>query len=253
MVSLKCFNILPTYFSLNLAKKLINMENEKTGLHTAIIEVMKEVKNIEKNLTVGSGKSSYKGVSDKDVKYQIGQSMAKHGLTCLMINIDQNMKIDRWVENDQYGEKTKQSVFTEVKCTFLLTHAQSGENVTIQGYGHGVDSQDKSAGKATTYALKNALLYTFLVPTGSIDDTDNTHSEQQPTPQPQQQPAPPQQQPIPQPKKVNESTLDQMCIKILSGERTAEQLVSNKKFSFTQEQIEKLMYEQEIFNKGNNE
>ena len=47
----------------------------------------------------------------------------------------------------------------------------------VMGYGHGVDSQDKSAGKATTYALKYALLNTFLVPTGDIDDTDNTHSD----------------------------------------------------------------------------
>ena len=50
------------------------------------------------------------------------------------------------------------------------------------GYGHGVDSQDKSAGKATTYALKYALLYAFLVPTGKIDDADNTHSEEISTP-----------------------------------------------------------------------
>ena len=33
---------------------------------------------------------------------------------------------------------------------------------------------DKSAGKATTYALKYALLYLFMVPTGKIDDADKT-------------------------------------------------------------------------------
>jgi len=54
---------------------------------------------------------------------------------------------------------------------------ESGESKEISGYGHGVDPQDKGAGKATTYALKYALLYTFLVPTGSIDDADKTHSD----------------------------------------------------------------------------
>jgi hypothetical protein len=54
-----------------------------------------------------------------------------------------------------------------------------------------VDTQDKSAGKATTYALKNALLYTFLVPTGTIDDADVTHSETQPIPQPKSETLPP--------------------------------------------------------------
>jgi len=48
-----------------------------------------------------------------------------------------------------------------------------------------VDSQDKGAGKATTYALKYALLYTFLIPTGKIDDADNSHSDETPAPPPQ--------------------------------------------------------------------
>jgi hypothetical protein len=153
-------------------------------LHTSINEVMKEVKNIEKGLTVGSGSSAYKGVSDKDVKQIIGQSMAKHGLTCLVVDIQPTLRIERWVESTQYGDKQKQQVFTEVVCKFKITHAETGESETIVGYGHGVDTQDKSAGKATTYALKNALLYTFLVPTGTIDDADVTHSETQPIPQP---------------------------------------------------------------------
>ena len=59
----------------------------------------------------------------------------------------------------------------------------SGESVELVGYGHGVDSQDKGAGKSTTYALKNCLLYTFLTPVGDIDDTDLTHSNDIDTPQ----------------------------------------------------------------------
>jgi hypothetical protein len=109
--------------------------------------------------------------------------MAKHGLTCLVVDIQPTLRIDRWVESTQYGDKQKQQVFTEVLCKFKITHAETGESETIVGYGHGVDTQDKSAGKATTYALKNALLYTFLVPTGTIDDSDVTHSETQPIPQ----------------------------------------------------------------------
>jgi hypothetical protein len=60
----------------------------------------------------------------------------------------------------------------------------------IAGYGHGTDPQDKAAGKATTYALKYALLYTFLVPTGDIDDADKTHSDHHATPPPATAPQP---------------------------------------------------------------
>lgn len=158
------------------------MSEVKETLWTAIHAVMSEVKNIEKGLTVGEGKMSYKGVSDKDVKFKIGQSMEKHNLVILPIKVEPNLKIERWEEDTNYGKKSKQTVFTEVLTTYKIVHTLTGESVEIQGYGHGVDSQDKSAGKATTYALKYALLYTFLVPTGDIDDADKTHSQSLPTP-----------------------------------------------------------------------
>jgi hypothetical protein len=164
----------------------------------AILKVMEDVKGIDKTMTIGTGSSSYKGVPDQEVKKVIGESMKKNGLTILPISVEPTLKIDRWEEIDQYSKetpkatKTKQSIFTEVKTKYLLLH-ESGESIELAGYGHGVDTQDKGAGKATTYALKYTLLYTFLVPTGKIDDADVTHSETYETPkvnqQPNQQPA----------------------------------------------------------------
>ncbi|MFD2600202.1 ERF family protein [Sphingobacterium corticis] len=151
------------------------------NLVKAIIAVMGEVENIDKKMVVGSGQNAYNGVSDKDVKLVIGKAMQKHGLVMLPIEVNADAKVERWQEDTYYngqksGVKSKQSVFTQVNTRYLLMH-ESGESMEIVGYGHGIDSQDKSAGKATTYALKNALLYTFLVPTGGIDDTDKTHSD----------------------------------------------------------------------------
>jgi hypothetical protein len=154
------------------------MNQEKPNLIKAIISVMNDVKGIEKSMTIGTGQMSYKGVPDKEVKKIIGQAMAKNGLCILPIGITPTIKIERWDELDYNGKmKTKQSVFTEVYSTFLLMH-ESGESQEICGYGHGVDPQDKGAGKATTYALKYALLYSFLVPTGDIDDADAIHSNE---------------------------------------------------------------------------
>ena len=147
------------------------------NLIKSVIAVMNEVKGIEKSMTVGEGRMSYKGVPDKEVKKIIGSAMAKHGLCILPTGVKPTIKIERWEEPDNYGKiKQKQSVFTEIVSTYLLMH-ESGESQEICGYGHGVDSQDKGAGKATTYALKYALLYSFLVPTGDIDDADIVHSQ----------------------------------------------------------------------------
>lgn len=155
------------------------------NLIIAVLKVMAEVKNIEKSMTVGTGNNAYKGVSDKDVKLKIGEAMQSNGLALFPTKVTPTIKVDRWEEMDSYTKamKTKQSVFTEVVTEYLLAH-ESGETMTISGYGHGIDSQDKGAGKATTYALKNALLYLFLVPTGTIEDTDKTHSDAIETPKP---------------------------------------------------------------------
>jgi hypothetical protein len=141
----------------------------------AIIGVMNDVKSIEKNMQVGSGSYGYKGVADKDVKQKIGEAMQKHGLAMLPISVEPNIQIERWEE----AGKQKQSTFTEVRTKYLLLHT-SGQSIEVSGYGHGIDSGDKGAGKATTYALKYALLYLFMVPTGNIDDADNSHSEELP-------------------------------------------------------------------------
>lgn len=156
-------------------------------LAKAILNVMKEVKGMEKNSRVGSGGSAYDGTKDKDVKEVFNDVMQKYGLCILPIEINENTQVDRWEEVDQWSKaipkatKQKQSVFTKVVTKYLLLH-DSGESQVLSGYGHGVDPQDKGAGKATTYALKNCLLYTFLTPVGKIDDSETTHSNDIQTP-----------------------------------------------------------------------
>ena len=152
------------------------------NLALSVLKVMEEVKGIEKSMKVGSGNMQYNGVPDQQVKIIIGESMARNGLSILPIDVEPKTTVSRWEETTNYGTKQKQSVFTEVKTKYLLLH-ESGESQVLSGYGHGVDSQDKGAGKATTYALKYTLLYTFLVPTGKIDDADNTHSNDVKEPQ----------------------------------------------------------------------
>ena len=142
----------------------------------AIINIMTEVKNIEKKMEVGTGNLTYKAVADSMVRNELKDAMVKNGLAILPIGVEATTKIDRWEEETQYGtKKMKQSVFTDAHTKYLLLHT-SGESIELSGYGQGVDTQDKGAGKATTYALKNVLLDTFLVIKGDEMDTDATHS-----------------------------------------------------------------------------
>lgn len=146
----------------------------------AILAVSKEVTAIEKSMSVGTGGSSYKAVSDSLVRNTLRPEMIKQGLVILPISVDAKTRVDRWEEVDPYsktgGTKSKQSIFTEAVTKYILVHQDSGESIELSGYGHGVDTQDKGAGKATTYALKNTLLDLFLITKGEDFDTDATHS-----------------------------------------------------------------------------
>ena len=164
----------------------------------AIINVMKSVKGMEKNSKVGKGtRSAYDGTKDQDVKEVFNEVLANYGLCMMPVDIQEETHIERWEQMYNGTPQQKQSVFTKVKTKYLLLH-ESGESIHIAGYGHGVDPQDKGAGKATTYAMKNALLYTFLTPVGKIDDTETTHSNAIQTPQ----------KPIPTPKRLTKAQKD---------------------------------------------
>lgn len=150
----------------------------------AILAVSKEITAIEKSMNVGTGQSSYKAVSDSLVRNTLRPEMIKQGLVIVPVGVEAKTQVDRWEEADTYkgGMKSKQSIFTEATTKYLLVHQESGESIELAGYGHGVDSQDKGAGKATTYALKNILLDLFLITKGEDFDTDATHSNDMPTP-----------------------------------------------------------------------
>lgn len=152
------------------------------NISLAIIEVMKEINGIDKSMTVWEWtSSSYKGVSDKDVRQLLRDTMVKNWLSILPTDVQSKIQVDRWEEVDKYSKsvpkdmKSKQSIFTEVTTKYILLHT-SWEFIEVAWYWQGVDTQDKGAGKATTYALKNTLLNMFLIPTGV--DTDNTHSDE---------------------------------------------------------------------------
>jgi len=219
---------------------VVTTEN-KSHIAKAIIAVMESVKGIDKGMTIGSGNSAYKGIADKDVKLIIGKAMKENGLCMLPTGVKKETTIQTWEEEDAWSKTTpkerkrKQSVFTEVETEYLLLH-ESGESIVLKGFGQGVDPQDKGAGKATTYALKYALLYAFMVPTGHIDDADNHHSEEAKTPPPAA-PAPPAPKAPKPPKVIDDASLKTILASDLKGLNATIVGINAKKVIATTEQI----------------
>ena len=149
------------------------------SISKALIKVQQTVQNLEKNSRVGRGFNAYDGTKMFDVMQAFNSAMSDNGLNILTIDVKDDIRIERWEDNG----RIRQQIFCSVKTKYLLLHT-SGETLELCGYGHGIDSQDKASAKALTYALKNTLINTFLTPVGKIEDTDSTHSDDIPVPQP---------------------------------------------------------------------
>jgi hypothetical protein len=147
------------------------------NIYEKIIKVMESVEYLKKDDTVGSGKSQYKAISDEKVKVSIRNQMIANKLVMFRVSVDTETISREYEQYNDYKKINENKIqhFCKVKSTYKIVNAENPEeSIEIQSIGHGVDPQDKAAGKAMTYASKYAMLDTFIIPTG--EDSDKTHS-----------------------------------------------------------------------------
>ena len=151
------------------------------NLAAAMCKVMAEASHVQK-----TGKNSFHGynyASDEDLLRVLQPAMVKAGLAMFPSGITQT---DRQLD--------KGKTCTDVHVEYTIIHS-SGESITIQAVGRGIDKEDKGPYKAMTGALKYALRQTFLVPTGDDPEVHSSaheepQSESKPQPKPQQRQKP---------------------------------------------------------------
>lgn len=144
------------------------MENGLDKIIPAVVACMNEIKGIDTDLVF----FNQKGVSDKSVKLAARKAMINNGLAIIPTRMDTTTTYEQNV--------LKSGGFvSKVDVSYTLFHV-SGQYIDgIPGTGMGIDSSDKAPGKATTYALKYALLYLFLIPRGDIEDPDTNIIDQE--------------------------------------------------------------------------
>lgn len=139
--------------------------------------ITEAVERVAKNLTVGIGKNSYKGVSEADVLNAVKPIEIKYRV--YSYPVDRNI-VDTSIlttKSEYDGNVTeKNQLFMRIETIYRFVNIDKPEEfIDIKTYGDGVDSQDKSCGKAMTYSDKYALLKAYKIETG--DDPDARASE----------------------------------------------------------------------------
>jgi hypothetical protein len=151
---------------------------EKLTLYQKIQSVANEIKNISKDMTVGSGSYSYKAVSDLQVTLAVKEAETKFKL--ISIPVKQELVSSDTLKIVRKDGSEAITYVDNIKMTIMIQDLESEQFIEIESYGKGIDAADKGFGKASTYARKYGLLNAYKIATG--EDPDANKSEEQTAP-----------------------------------------------------------------------
>ena len=154
------------------------METSK-NIFQRLSAITLELSTVAKNLEVNVGKSQYKAVGEADILRAVKPLEAKHGVYSYPYSrqIIESGTIENEVMDYQTKEKiVRKSLFERIETIYRFVNVDNPtEYIDITTYGDGIDTQDKSVGKAMTYGDKYALMKAYKIITG--DDPDTKPSE----------------------------------------------------------------------------
>lgn len=158
------------------ATEVETIDTKAMNIFEKIQAVSNEVRNVEKNLVVGTGNSAYKAVGDLDVVMKVKEAETKFRVVSIPVRQELvKSEIVRVVGNNGYEKLTYSDI---VKMTVKIVNLDNtSETLEVESFGRGLDAGDKGFGKASTYARKYALLNAYKIATG--EDPDANKSEQQ--------------------------------------------------------------------------
>jgi hypothetical protein len=137
-------------------------EENELALVRKIAEISKAAV-ISKDMAVPAsrdGSRTYAARSEAQVLGVLRPLFQEHNVYPIVKNIDTEFVSENYIK---------------IRVTMLMYDLDTGAAITFEGLGSGFDKSDKDAGKALTYAKKNAFLHLFNAVTN--EDADNHSSE----------------------------------------------------------------------------
>lgn len=150
------------------------------NIYEKLSAITTELSTVAKNLEVGVGKSKYNAVGEADVLRAVKPLEAKYKIYSYPFSrtiIESGTIENETVDYSTKEKLLKRNLFERIEVVYRFVNIENPEEyIDITSYGDGIDSQDKSVGKAMTYADKYALLKAYKIITG--EDPDQNESEE---------------------------------------------------------------------------
>jgi len=145
---------------------------EGLNIYQRLHMAMEKVSYIQKTSEVSMGKGSYKAVTHDEVTAKVRVALMKFGIAAHPISITRRttpLTITK-VYNGQESQST--NYYTEVDLSYRFVNVGDPKDfIDVPAIGDGIDPQDKSAGKALSMAVKNALLKALMLETGENEES----------------------------------------------------------------------------------
>ncbi len=149
------------------------MEIKEMNIFEKMSNITNEMSSVNKNLTVGQGKSAYKAVGEADILKAVKELEFKYKVYSYPVNREV-IESTMYTTTNEYGEKN--NIFSRIKTTYRFVNIDKPEEyIETITFAEGIDTQDKGSGKAMTYADKYALMKSYKIITG--EDPDQKPSE----------------------------------------------------------------------------
>lgn len=148
------------------------MEEKNLNIYERLLNISTELQTVAKNLEVTMGANGkYKAVGEADVLRAVKPLELKHRVYSYPFS--REIIESGTLESVDYKGNVKKQLFERIRVVYRFVNIDKPEEfIDITSYGDGIDSGDKSVGKAMTYADKYALLKAYKMVTGDDPDQD---------------------------------------------------------------------------------
>lgn len=149
------------------------MEEKNLNIYEKLLLISTDLQTVAKNLEIKMGNNKYKAVGEADVLRAVKPLELQHRV--YSYPVEREIIESGTIESIDYNGNVKKQLFERIKVVYRFINIDKPEEfVDMTSYGDGIDSGDKSVGKAMTYADKYALLKAYKMVTG--DDPDQEAS-----------------------------------------------------------------------------
>jgi hypothetical protein len=159
-----------------LEKRKIRKDNDRfMNIYEKVCAITHEASQVAKGMEVKLPNGSYKAVSEGDVLHAIKPLLEKYKV--LILPIHRQILGNPYLTCKALDGKEKVMFYSRLKTEYKIVNVEDPNDfISTESYGDGVDTMDKSVGKAITYCDKYNILKLFMLITG--EDADAEASQQ---------------------------------------------------------------------------